>query len=73
MTTPMDPDWDEDAMLAEMEADFAKLAQNPQALAAYRAESREISELIDGCSGCLDTGGDLRTSVDELRAEWRRP
>ena len=73
MTVPTDPDGDESTILAEMEAGFAKLAQDPQALAAYRAESQEISELIDGYSGCLDTDGDLRTSVDELRAEWQQP
>lgn len=73
MTVPTDPDGDEDAILAEMEAGFAKLAQDSQALAAYRAESQEISELIDGYSGCLDTDGHLRTGVDELRSEWRKP
>jgi len=33
---------DEDAMLAEVEAGFSRLASDPAALAAYRAESREL-------------------------------
>ena len=33
---------DEDAMLAEVEAGFSRLANDPAALAAYRAESREL-------------------------------
>jgi len=33
---------DEEAMLAEIEAGFARLASDPEALAAYRAESREL-------------------------------
>jgi predicted DNA-binding protein len=33
---------DEDAMLAEVAAGFERLASNPEALTAYRAESEEI-------------------------------
>jgi predicted DNA-binding protein len=33
---------DEEAMLAEIEAGFEKLASDPKVLAAYRAESREL-------------------------------
>lgn len=33
---------DEEAMLAEVEAGFERLAADPTALAAYRAESREV-------------------------------
>jgi len=33
---------DEQAMLDEIEAGFEKIASDPQALAAYRAESAEI-------------------------------
>jgi predicted DNA-binding protein len=33
---------DEDAMLAEVEVGFSRLASDPAALAAYRAESREL-------------------------------
>ena len=33
---------DEETMLAEVEAGFERLANNSAALAAYRAESREI-------------------------------
>jgi predicted DNA-binding protein len=33
---------DEEAMLAEIEAGFERLASDPEALAAYRAESSEI-------------------------------
>lgn len=47
------------------------LAEDPKALAAYRAESREICKLIDRHSGCLDTDGDLRVRVGGLRDEWR--
>jgi predicted DNA-binding protein len=38
---------DEEAMLAEVEAGFEKLAGNSDALAAYRAESREIETAFD--------------------------
>jgi 23S rRNA U2552 (ribose-2'-O)-methylase RlmE/FtsJ len=38
---------DEEAMLAEIEAGFEKLAADPEALAAYRAESREIEATFD--------------------------
>lgn len=38
---------DEEAMLAEIEAGFEKLAADPAALAAYRAESREIETAFD--------------------------
>lgn len=38
---------DEEAMLVEIEAGFEKLASNPQALAAYRAESHEIETAFD--------------------------
>ncbi|MEX2448107.1 MAG: hypothetical protein WD404_05110 [Solirubrobacterales bacterium] len=62
-------------MLADIEAGFEKLARNPKALAAYRAESQEIERGFPvptaGYSGCLDTGGDLRAQVDRLRDEWR--
>lgn len=37
---------DEEAMLAEIEAGFDKLASDPEAL-AYRAESREIEAAFD--------------------------
>jgi bifunctional DNA-binding transcriptional regulator/antitoxin component of YhaV-PrlF toxin-antitoxin module len=30
-----------------------------------------LDELLDRYSGCLDTGGGLRESVEELRREWR--
>jgi predicted DNA-binding protein len=33
---------DEDAMLAEVEAGFARLASDPEALAAYGAESSKL-------------------------------
>lgn len=38
---------DEEAMLAEVAAGFEKLADDPEALAAYRAESREIESAFD--------------------------
>lgn len=38
---------DEEAMLAEAAAGFEKLASDPEALAAYRAESREIESAFD--------------------------
>jgi predicted DNA-binding protein len=38
---------DEEAMLAEMAAGFEKLAGNAEALAAYRAESREIESAFE--------------------------
>jgi 23S rRNA U2552 (ribose-2'-O)-methylase RlmE/FtsJ len=38
---------DEEAMLAEVAAGFEKLAGDPEALAAYRAESREIESAFD--------------------------
>lgn len=38
---------DEEAMLAEIEAGFEKLASDPEALAVYRAESREIEATSD--------------------------
>ena len=38
---------DEQASLAEISAGFEKLASDPQALAAYRAESREIEGGFD--------------------------
>lgn len=38
---------DEEAMLAEIEVGFEKLASDPAALAAYRAESREIEAAFD--------------------------
>lgn len=38
---------DEDAMLAEIAADFERLAGDPAGLAAYRAESREIESAFD--------------------------
>jgi hypothetical protein len=69
MTPPTDAD--EKALLAEIEAGFEKLARDPKAFAAYRAESREIGKLIDCYSGCLDTDGGLRAKVDGLRDEWR--
>lgn len=69
--TPTDADENEKAMLAEIEAGFEKLARDPKALAAYRAESREIGKLIDRYSGCLDTDGGLRAKVDGLRDEWQ--
>ncbi|HWO15782.1 MAG TPA: hypothetical protein VNM89_03620 [Solirubrobacterales bacterium] len=39
---------DEEAILAEVEAGFERLAGDPDALAAYRAESREIETAFDG-------------------------
>lgn len=33
---------DEDAMLAEIAASFEKIAADPEALSAYRAESEEV-------------------------------
>jgi hypothetical protein len=38
---------DEEAMLVEVAAGFEALASDPQALAAYRAESREIQSAFD--------------------------
>lgn len=38
---------DEEAMLAEAAAGFERLAADPEALAAYRAESREIEAGFD--------------------------
>ena len=38
---------DEEAMLAEVEAGFERLANDSEALAAYRAESREIETAFD--------------------------
>jgi predicted DNA-binding protein len=38
---------DEETMLAEAAAGFEKLASDPRALAAYRAESREIESVFD--------------------------
>jgi 23S rRNA U2552 (ribose-2'-O)-methylase RlmE/FtsJ len=38
---------DEEAMLAEVAAGFEKLAGDPETLAAYRAESREIESAFD--------------------------
>lgn len=38
---------DEEAMLAEVATGFEKLAGDPKALAAYRAESREIESAFD--------------------------
>lgn len=38
---------DEEAMLAEIEAGFERLASDPETLAAYRAESREIESAFD--------------------------
>lgn len=38
---------DEETMLAEVVAGFEELAGDPRALAAYRAESREIESAFD--------------------------
>ncbi len=38
---------DEEAMLAEIETGFERLSSDPKALAAYRAESREIESAFD--------------------------
>ena len=38
---------DEEALLAEAAAGFERLAADPEALAAYRAESREIEAAFD--------------------------
>ena len=38
---------DEDAMLAEIQAGFENLAGDPEALAAYRAESEELESGFD--------------------------
>jgi hypothetical protein len=38
---------DEEAMLAEIEAGFERLAGDPDALAVYRAESREIETAFE--------------------------
>jgi hypothetical protein len=38
---------DEETMLAEIEAGFEKLANDPSALAVYRAESHEIEAAFD--------------------------
>ena len=38
---------DEDAMLAEIQAGFENLAGDPEALAAYRAESEELQSGFD--------------------------
>jgi predicted DNA-binding protein len=39
---------DEEAMLAEAAASFEKLASDPEAFAAYRAESQGIESAFDG-------------------------
>jgi predicted DNA-binding protein len=39
---------DEDAMLAEVAAGFEKIAADPQALSAYRAEGDELESGFDG-------------------------
>jgi predicted DNA-binding protein len=38
---------DEEAMLAEVAAGFERMAEDPEVLAAYRAESREIDSAFD--------------------------
>ena len=38
---------------------------------AGRIVLTRLDEMLDRYSGCLDTGGGLRTQVDELRGEWR--
>jgi predicted DNA-binding protein len=38
---------DEEAMLAEVAAGFERMAGDPEALAAYKAESREIESAFD--------------------------
>ena len=38
---------DEETMLAEVAAGFEKLAADPEALAAYRAESEEVESSFD--------------------------
>jgi predicted DNA-binding protein len=38
---------DEEAMLAEIEASFERLADDPEALSAYRAESSQIEGAFD--------------------------
>ncbi|HEX5608521.1 MAG TPA: AbrB/MazE/SpoVT family DNA-binding domain-containing protein [Solirubrobacterales bacterium] len=37
---------------------------------AGRVVLTRVDELIDRFSGCLDSGGDLRDSVEGLRGEW---
>lgn len=71
MTEATDRAANEKAMLAEIETWFEQLTEDPKALATYRAESREISKLIDRHSGCLDADGDLHARVEGLRDEWR--
>jgi predicted DNA-binding protein len=41
---------DEEAMLAEIEGGFKRLASDPKALAAYRAESQEIEAAFDSAA-----------------------
>jgi len=38
---------------------------------AGRIVLTRLDEMLDRYSGCLDTGGGLRTQVDGLRGEWR--
>jgi len=42
-----------------------------EAEGAGRVILTRIDELVDRYSGCIETGGDLRESVEGLRGEWR--
>jgi len=42
-----------------------------EAEGAGRVVLTRIDELVDRYSGCLETGGDLRESLERLRGEWR--
>jgi hypothetical protein len=37
---------------------------------AGRVVLTRIEELVNRYSGCLDTGGALRSSIDQLRKKW---
>ncbi|HEX3737808.1 MAG TPA: AbrB/MazE/SpoVT family DNA-binding domain-containing protein [Solirubrobacterales bacterium] len=42
-----------------------------EAQGAGRVLLTRVGEMLDRYSGCLDTGGGLRSQLDELRDEWR--
>jgi bifunctional DNA-binding transcriptional regulator/antitoxin component of YhaV-PrlF toxin-antitoxin module len=42
-----------------------------EAAGAGRVVLSRVDELVDRYSGCLDTGGELRKQVEDLRGEWR--
>lgn len=42
-----------------------------EAQGAGRLVLTRVGEMLDRYSGCIDTGGRLRSQLDELRDEWR--